>query len=664
MKIDLLLAFLVVSGEVAAQCPNIRVDMAGGHCVGDTLTVQSSGRMGQIVWYNGSQVVKTANGVYTESPATVVAGGNGEGRGANQLDMPSQIFIGAGSDSLYIADMQNWRIQGFPPGSSSATFGGTVVLPSTISGILGNDPICSGVCRDAGGNFYAEEGPDIVKFGPGVPAGQFLAYLTPTAPHTDNWDQSKIYYDNLGNLYIMEPGNNRIQRWAAGATAGVTVAGGNGAGSAANQLNYPLGMYLDGSGNIYVADTRNDRIQKWAPGATLGVTVAGGNGAGAAANQLYDPYALCIDSAGNMYIADCVNNRVQWWAPGAVSGLTVVGGNGQGGALNQLDHPQDILFHKGYLYTCDTYNQRVLKSLPALTYTIDSTLVTQTPGVYMAVVLSGEGCSLNTNSIDVLPLATANMTISGLPNPVCSNDSVVFDAGLSVAGLTPVYQWMVNGQVAGDSPRFVDRSPENGDVVVGSIRDDSVCTIALSNSITLVVNPAPMVVLDSVVSLLYGQQVTLEPTVSGAIGGYTWSPATGLSGSTVLDPVADPLSTTVYTLEAVGTDGCVASGSVKVAVYIPLRVPNAFTPNGDGRNDVFYVLGGPMGLVIKDFLVFDRWGQRVFQVRDAPPGDPAYGWNGEMNGSPAPAGTYIYLIAVRTADGHTQTYRGTVEVIR
>jgi hypothetical protein len=98
---------------------------------------------------------------------------------------------------------------------------------------------------------------------------------------------------------------------------------------------------------------------------------------------------------------------------------------------------------------------------------------------------------------------------------------VVFDAGLSVTGLTPVYQWTVNGRVAGDSPEFVDRSPGNGDVVVGAIRDDSVCTIALSNSITLVVNPAPTVALDSVVSLLYGQQVTLAPTVSGDISGYT-----------------------------------------------------------------------------------------------------------------------------------------------
>ena len=71
------------------------------------------------------------------------------------------------------------------------------------------------------------------------------------------------------------------------------MAGGNGNGSADNQLgsssNSALGVALDASRNIYIADEKNHRVQKWAPGATTGITVAGGNGSGAAANQLSDP---------------------------------------------------------------------------------------------------------------------------------------------------------------------------------------------------------------------------------------------------------------------------------------------------------------------------------------------------------------------------------------
>ena len=99
-----------------------------------------------------------------------------------------------------------------------------------------------------------------------------------------------------------------------GATEGVTVAGGNGKGSAANQFNVATGITLDASGNLYVADY-NNRIQKWEPGATEGVTVAGGNGKGSAANQLDFPRGIALDASGNIYIVDMNNHRIQkLWA--------------------------------------------------------------------------------------------------------------------------------------------------------------------------------------------------------------------------------------------------------------------------------------------------------------------------------------------------------------
>src|ERR1700681_2896486 len=121
-----------------------------------------------------------------------------------------------------------------------------------------------------------------------------------------------------------------------GSTSGITVAGGNGRGSGANQL-YPDGLFVDSVGNIYVVDVDNARIQKWAPGAPGGITVAGGNGTGSAANQLNFPIGLHVDRGGNMYIADASNDRIQKWAPGAISGVTVAGGNGRGSVSNHFD---------------------------------------------------------------------------------------------------------------------------------------------------------------------------------------------------------------------------------------------------------------------------------------------------------------------------------------
>ena len=150
-----------------------------------------------------------------------------------------------------------------------------------------------------------------------------------------------IAIDGVGNLYIADTRNNRIQKWAPGATSGTTAAGGYGAGSNNTQLNYPKDVFLDTAGNIYVADYGNNRIQKFAPGSRVGTTVAGGNGIGNASKQLYGPTGLYVDNDGYIYIADAHNYRIQKWAPGATKGTTV-GGGGYGTGSTQFLLPVDV----------------------------------------------------------------------------------------------------------------------------------------------------------------------------------------------------------------------------------------------------------------------------------------------------------------------------------
>ncbi|MDA9344098.1 Ig-like domain-containing protein [Algibacter sp.] len=171
-----------------------------------------------------------------------------------------------------------------------------------------------------------------------------------------------ITVDAIGNMYINDRDNHRIQKWVAGAISGTTVAGGNGQGANANQLSAPTGFFIDNTGDIYVADEYNSRIMKWTPGATEGVLVAGGNGQGPNANQLSIPRKLYVDSFGNIYINDVGNNRIQKWAPGATEGITVAGGNGAGPAANQLNNPQRFFVEtSGDIYISDFGNHRVQK---------------------------------------------------------------------------------------------------------------------------------------------------------------------------------------------------------------------------------------------------------------------------------------------------------------
>jgi gliding motility-associated-like protein len=101
-----------------------------------------------------------------------------------------------------------------------------------------------------------------------------------------------------------------------------------------------------------------------------------------------------------------------------------------------------------------------------------------------------------------------------------------------------------------------------------------------------------------------------------------------------------------------------------VNVYTPLAIPNAFTPNGDGRNDRLYVLGGPVNSVVEYFAVFNRWGVAVFRVNDAAPGDANAGWDGRVHGVAAPSGVYVYVVRMRFADGSKKLYNGTVMLVR
>lgn len=87
-------------------------------------------------------------------------------------------------------------------------------------------------------------------------------------------------------------------------------------------------------------------------------------------------------------------------------------------------------------------------------------------------------------------------------------------------------------------------------------------------------------------------------------------------------------------------------------------LPNAFTPNGDGRNDQFRVKTSdePRSFYM---LIFNRFGGKIFETANI-----SSGWNGTIGGSPATPGTYVYMMAITTSAGGVIEKKGTVELIR
>ena len=159
----------------------------------------------------------------------------------------------------------------------------------------------------------------------------------------------------------------------------------------------------------------------------------------------------------------------------------------------------------------------------------------------------------------------------------------------------------------------------------------------------------------------------LYPQISGGRASlYKWEPAQFLSCADCASPVARPEQTMEYQLTVQNEFACTASATASIKVFSGgvVNIPNGFSPNGDGHNDIFYILGGPSVKMLKDFSIFNRWGQKIFQVSNAEANDPGFGWNGTLNGKPADPGTYIYYVTIVFTDGTAQLYKGTVTLLR
>ncbi|PQJ12298.1 hypothetical protein CJD36_000635 [Flavipsychrobacter stenotrophus] len=144
---------------------------------------------------------------------------------------------------------------------------------------------------------------------------------------------------------------------------------------------------------------------------------------------------------------------------------------------------------------------------------------------------------------------------------------------------------------------------------------------------------------------------------------YTWTPNDGtLNDPNINFPIATPFTTTTYTVYGMNQYGCRDTAYVTIVVDSVFHgvIPTAFTPNGDGRNDIFHPIGFDFHRIV-EFTVFNRWGQQIFYSNNINDG-----WDGTFNGVPQEMGTYYYNIIVAQPDGmmENKIYKGSVTLIR
>ncbi|RTL60297.1 MAG: PKD domain-containing protein [Sphingobacteriales bacterium] len=178
----------------------------------------------------------------------------------------------------------------------------------------------------------------------------------------------------------------------------------------------------------------------------------------------------------------------------------------------------------------------------------------------------------------------------------------------------------------------------------------------------------PTVNLGRDTTIMGGSSIELKPISSNDVVSWQWTaePAGTLSCYTCPITTAKPIVNSIYTVEVKNSIGCATTGAIKVIVLCQggkIYLPNSFTPNGDGINDWFYVMGNGVQ-TIKVFQIFDRWGKIIFNKRNIAANSRLDGWNGQFNGVDLPTGVYPYIIEVICGDGALFKLNGSVTLIR
>lgn len=267
------------------------------------------------------------------------------------------------------------------------------------------------------------------------------------------------------------------------------------------------------------------------------------------------------------------------------------------------------------------------------------------------VVYSGISCvsqSVTTVTLQAIPQVQFNAMAA-----VCEEVSpyiITAAKDISVFNAPGVYS---GKGIAADGLFNPAKAGAGVDSITYTVTAASGCSAAVTKAI--MVYPTPVITAGPDKYLLEGGFITLDATASGSNLTYAWSPPSYLDDATIVTPKVTTPKDITYLFSVSSADGCHASDEVVVKVLLKIKVPNAFSPNGDGINDIWNIqyLETYPGSTVD---VFNRYGQLVFHSAGY-----AKPWDGRMNGQPLPVGTYYWIIQPK--NGRTQE-NGSVTIIR
>lgn len=255
-------------------------------------------------------------------------------------------------------------------------------------------------------------------------------------------------------------------------------------------------------------------------------------------------------------------------------------------------------------------------------------------GSYYVEITNDVGCKRNDSTklvVNPKPVATASPGVVA----ICENASV----NLTASGGSS-YLWQPSAHLSSATIAEPAASPKDSTQYMVIVTNSFSCSDSAYVQINVSKKPVANAGPDK--NILVGQTTQLLASVSGTNINYSWSPPLFIDDVNALQPFVNPQADAVYTLQTLSNDGCgTVTDSVKVHVYKGIYVPNAFSPNSDGLNDVWNI---PALSIYSNYqvLVFNRWGNVVYSSKDI-----SHPWDGTCKGKPQPTGVYPYIVDIK-----------------
>jgi len=280
---------------------------------------------------------------------------------------------------------------------------------------------------------------------------------------------------------------------------------------------------------------------------------------------------------------------------------------------------------------------------------------------YIVTLSDANGCE-DINTVEVVQPDAVTIMATGTA-AICQGEATGMVDVIGGGGRPP-YLYGLEGQGLTRNPTFIGL--RQGDYVA-LVRDSAGCQISLP----VVVGDGPVFSLELPEDrdIVFGDSLTLESEITGGIGTitYRWIGSYGgtLSCTDCPEPLAKPEYEIDYTLLVSDGNGCSDEQRIRVSVakIREVRVPTGFTPNGDFMNDRLIVHGRP-GTLVKNFTVFDRWANVLYEANDFAVNDVDSGWDGKSRDREVNAGVYFYKLVVEYDDGSNETLAGETTLIR